>query len=76
MCVCVCSVIYSEARSASSCPNGVPMTLTAADLHHRKSEEERETERVVLFSFFGGGDGGRRYGRWKSQHHFQSAYSI
>lgn len=36
--VCVCSVIYSEARSASSCPNGVPMTLPAADLHHTETE--------------------------------------
>jgi len=37
-------VIYSEARSASSCPTGVPMTLTATDLHHRKTEEEGDGE--------------------------------
>lgn len=40
VCVHVC-VIYSEARSASSCPNGVPMTLPAADLHHRKRLRKR-----------------------------------
>ena len=43
VCVCVCSVIYSEARFASSCPNGVPMTLPAADLHHRGRQRKRET---------------------------------
>lgn len=44
ICVCACSVIYSEARSASSCPNGVPMTLPAADLHHGETEEGRDGE--------------------------------
>lgn len=39
--------IYSEARSASSCPNGIPMTLPASDLHQRETEKERD-----------GGDGG------------------
>lgn len=43
VCMCVCSVIYSEARFASSCPNGVPMTLPAADLHHGGRQRKRET---------------------------------
>lgn len=38
-------VIYSEPKSASSCPSGIPTTLPAADLHQRGAEEEeREME--------------------------------
>lgn len=70
MCVFVLSVIYSEARSASSCPTGVPMTLPAADLHHREREEDGEMERS------GGGRGRRVMNCGKINIVFQSANSI
>lgn len=43
VCVCVFVCVRErEARSPSSCPNGVPTTLPATDLHSREIEEARE----------------------------------
>lgn len=61
LCVCV-SVIYSRPGLLPEVPKGSPMTLAAADLHRRDEGRERF--------------GRRRYGQWKSQHHFETANSI